>query len=1798
MIPLVDSSDDLPDAIRYADTRPGARWYVAQRANALGLIASIPEEWGLTAAAEPSQAERDALAAKGHALPDGSFPIRNKADIQNAIHAMGRAGGDLPKGKKKGAVHRVKRHIVKRARALNAMDALPESWGITAAGAFRRGERAVGGLWNEALHPRGRDGKWIENGGSVNVFDSQSAEKPSLRGTAVGVKSAAGGKTVLSVKLDHPGFGPDGRQHAAGEVIDVSSDNISSAPAVKAHLNAPDPNVLHDIASQDPMQPGHVPEGAPTSLVSDPKAQAEDLIDAGPTDKAVDDTGTITLDDIANVNKSLISDNDLNTLSNQSDWSPGGPNPTNDRDYALAILSEADGYQRSNVEDAEDDEGASIDGEPDVNLDAYMRSIGAALKADDNKTAGDHAERLANYLALDYGADDDMGDGPGLPERPGSGDSAVDTQPDAAAGPFGDWNATPEQKTLAGDLSSQLQGLGLPEHDSNEAASSYVDTLSPDELPTKDEPGTLDQALAQYVAGVDPEDKAALEHLATDVVDPEQFPEAHKVLESDLDLLHGANTPAYNNDAFVPDPSDAQSLVDALDHKDYQTAAQIAGKLGLNEERLTTFYGKMSPDELSKLRAARESQAIAPVTQSEPGPGTNPADTAANNGSTFSPATADSVHRVTQYNGFGHEHDEIGQVHQYGDTFHGYDQQGGHLGEFPTHEAANQAVSDRANAVPASDQAGFDAVNQMQTSRRIQNIQQSTSPAELRHEATSADPAVSQAANARLRELAPDESAARFDAADKAVKDSFAAGNHLSDDPGMVAQHNGLEDARNRAFDATPAGKELAARQQANADATHVASEAERRAKVPGQLADQADRRDTNAAAEATPDEKIARMSDTGLRMVANGQSQHAAAAQAELDRRNSPAADDIASRVGVSPESAQQYPDAVQNLNKAGMKIGDPVKLSLTSIVNGKPEGSAEQPGDYQVVGLARNGNVVIRDVKSNTTTHANQSDLRKTEGSLSPSQQAASDEIKNRAAGMSAEDAATRRQEQSGGGRAIREAEREADRNVATGGVAQALRDRAKPRYQVRTSDSPDGEVRHHVVDTHNDNARVRSFKGKPNASKHANDLNRGDTAKQQAAVVSGKKVAANREDLQRRLSEVGLTPSQAPGSMDDVNKHDLPGMTTTELEKLASEGGPQAATARSIAETRRRNSPNAQQAALRAKVKGLDENGNAKRPISTSIASNQLRVAGHKSAGGEGGGSGFKVKSDGAGGVDVTFNHGTDAEQAAAVDSAQTKFEAMGYNVTKNDNGSLTISNRTASAQDTSATPAMDALQRAVRTNPTSSDAELRRAAGDSYMEQQRVKAAELTAAHPGYTVTTGPLGGLNIAGPGGKDKGTIVRNHRTGKYDIQRDVGNHSMDHATPEDAMKSLEQAGTPRRAMEARAESGKKTHIPGVTLHGSPTDPIGAEVRKDGQKIGRLEDHRDATIDVMGRGSSARLRVGSKKDPHYAYQSIHRGQFLGNRPIRGRKRTAKEALDELHQIHTEKSTAEAVNLQTGPTHEQTAKLAAGLTDKELLREAAKSSNPMAREIAREELNRRGVGNPGKAPAADEAATAEQALVSKMMHGSEIRPGDLVQGERVTDIKKFESGRRRLEFANGNSMSVLPGKRVKVFRAGETNTPTPTPSVDRPSGTADNRQTALRIKPGDRLKVSIFNGQALPTRRTSATPVTVVSNQAVVKNNRTRREIVVRDAAGNEYTMDASPSQTHLLNLDTRSDAKKTQDAQLTKKYVDTFGDDRSKWPTDRLHSAATAHDLAAERELDTRGSMSHAEVTARMLGKA
>lgn len=57
-------------------------------------------------------------AAKGQALPDGSFPISNKSDLRKAIKLAGHAKNPA----------KARAFIKRRAKALGASEMIPDSW--------------------------------------------------------------------------------------------------------------------------------------------------------------------------------------------------------------------------------------------------------------------------------------------------------------------------------------------------------------------------------------------------------------------------------------------------------------------------------------------------------------------------------------------------------------------------------------------------------------------------------------------------------------------------------------------------------------------------------------------------------------------------------------------------------------------------------------------------------------------------------------------------------------------------------------------------------------------------------------------------------------------------------------------------------------------------------------------------------------------------------------------------------------------------------------------------------------------------------------------------------------------------------------------------------------------------------------------------------------------------------------------------------------------------------------------------------------------------------------------------------------------------------------------------------------------------------------------------------------------------------------------------------------------------------------------------------------------------------------
>lgn len=69
--------------------------------------------------AKYSDKDREKMAKSGEAMPDGSYPIADGEDLDNAIHAVGRGGADHDA---------IRKHIIGRAKALGQSDKIPDDW--------------------------------------------------------------------------------------------------------------------------------------------------------------------------------------------------------------------------------------------------------------------------------------------------------------------------------------------------------------------------------------------------------------------------------------------------------------------------------------------------------------------------------------------------------------------------------------------------------------------------------------------------------------------------------------------------------------------------------------------------------------------------------------------------------------------------------------------------------------------------------------------------------------------------------------------------------------------------------------------------------------------------------------------------------------------------------------------------------------------------------------------------------------------------------------------------------------------------------------------------------------------------------------------------------------------------------------------------------------------------------------------------------------------------------------------------------------------------------------------------------------------------------------------------------------------------------------------------------------------------------------------------------------------------------------------------------------------------------------
>lgn len=108
---------------------------------------------GMAAERQFPPAVRDKLAHKGAAMPNGSFPIENAADLKNAIRLAGHAKDPV----------KARQHIIGRAKALGLMKLVPSAWlkDKAAASKAQESEGEIRGTAQENLEAF--EAVWVDN---------------------------------------------------------------------------------------------------------------------------------------------------------------------------------------------------------------------------------------------------------------------------------------------------------------------------------------------------------------------------------------------------------------------------------------------------------------------------------------------------------------------------------------------------------------------------------------------------------------------------------------------------------------------------------------------------------------------------------------------------------------------------------------------------------------------------------------------------------------------------------------------------------------------------------------------------------------------------------------------------------------------------------------------------------------------------------------------------------------------------------------------------------------------------------------------------------------------------------------------------------------------------------------------------------------------------------------------------------------------------------------------------------------------------------------------------------------------------------------------------------------------------------------------------------------------------------------------------------------------------------------------------------------------------------------------------
>lgn len=220
--------------------------------------------------------EREDAADEGHAMSDGSFPIKNGEDLKNAVQALGRA-----KDKTK-----AKRHIMKRARALGLTDQLPDDWKATAKALEATFDQELEAKVSSRSLPdldRSPKKNWVEEAGGLPSYIERIAKHLHYeRGMTIGHAIAAAVNRVKKWAAGGDNVKPDTRAKAAKAVAEWEAKK-GRARATKDALDEDDLETVYvnvETKSADLVEQVADAVGPLTTAQADRLARAFDEVKA------------------------------------------------------------------------------------------------------------------------------------------------------------------------------------------------------------------------------------------------------------------------------------------------------------------------------------------------------------------------------------------------------------------------------------------------------------------------------------------------------------------------------------------------------------------------------------------------------------------------------------------------------------------------------------------------------------------------------------------------------------------------------------------------------------------------------------------------------------------------------------------------------------------------------------------------------------------------------------------------------------------------------------------------------------------------------------------------------------------------------------------------------------------------------------------------------------------------------------------------------------------------------------------------------------------------------------------------------------------------------------------------------------------------------------------------------------------------------------------------------------------------------------------------------------------------------